>query len=1151
MDLKIHIYRRLPLPEISKLTLKIMKLTAVILFAACIQVSARGYSQITLSENNAPLQKVFQKIQQQSGYDFVSTYEVMKEAGNVTVNVRNVTLQKALEECLKRTPLTYTIIEKTIVIQLKKEDIYNTGAHVTPEILAQPPIEIKGRVVNQKGEPLQNVSVLIVGTKTGTTTNNNGYFILTAPDGRNVVLEVSSVGYQTKRVNAGSQTEVNIVLEVEVAGLSDVVVVGYGTSSVKKLTTSVSTVKAKDVNEMPINNVANAFTGDISGVSVEQQGGPATAPVLRVRGYGSINAGSEPLYVIDGMIVTSYEFGLLSPKSIESINVLKDAAAGAIYGSRAGNGVVIVTTKSGEGKVRFNYNLTVGLDKVEKMIPVLSGPEYIAYSKKAYAASGQPEPVFSPDVANTNWQDEIFRTAPYQNHQVSASGSNKDLKYNLSFNYIDNQGIIITTYEKRYSLDGKFDIRLNDKLKIGLTFDATYGKQRTNPKLGGAAHSSGGILEDAIVQYPVIPVYMPNGDYGQQHSEDWGTPVAYGGYGNPVAGLQEIRNIRSAFSGRARTFINYEPIHNLNINLSLSGSSISGYSEYLESPYMAANGHDQTANFSNPRYDQIVANQSNDAASRYTTEGFVDYKRTFSDDHNFGIIVGFSNEYSGFRQTSAAASINNRGTNAANPIPAFDNYLRPNIFGANDITGSGGFFDQAFTSLFGRLNYSYKDKYLLTGSIRRDGSSKFAPNNRYGIFPAVSAAWRITEESFMRNQQLFNDLKLRISYGVSGNDQIGNYAWQGKANYGEQYLFGPGDLSNGAVTTEYPSTIENLNLKWETNTQYNTGIDVSILNNKIQLVADFYLRKTKDLLLQKPLPSENGIANSIMDNIGSVTNKGIELALNTTNISTSNFTWTTKWIFNKVWNKATTINTPNGIIRLASGTFDMVWIVQGQEMFQIYGYKTLGVFKTDEDLQKYPKPSGSKIGDPIIKDVNSDGVINSEDFVKLGNGLPDFTYGWSNDFTYKNWGLRIVIDGSNGASKYVPAFRNQNWVSPIEGNISKYIYDRAGSVYGSPNLDYTGNRLTQNSYDVFDASYLRIKNITLGFNLSERACKSLFVHGLSFTLSAENFYTFSHYPWYNVQSNYYNGAAGTAQYGVDYGGYPLAKSYALGISLTF
>lgn len=990
----------------------------------------------------------------------------------------------------------------------------------------------------------------VKGSNGGGLTDSRGKYTIRA--GSTDTLVFSFIGFETQEVLVGNQTIINVVLKGSSTSLSEVVVnIGYGTSTQKRLTTAISTVNAKDVNELTVNNVANAFTGNIAGVQVEEQGGPGNTPILRVRGYGSINAGSDPLYVIDGMVVSSYEFGLLNPKSIASINVLKDAAAGAIYGSRAGNGVVIVTTKGGEGKAKFNYNGTVGLQNIDRKIPVLSGPEYMAYAKQAYEASGQADPVFSPDVANTNWQNEIFRTSPYQNHQVSASGSNENLRYNLSLNYLDNQGILITTYEKRYSLDGKFDIKLNNKLKVGFTFDATYDKQRFSPDLTGPAHGPGGILEDAIVQYPVIPVYMPNGDYGQQTSENWGTSIQYGGYGNPVAGLKEINDTRAAFSGRGRTFLNYEPIRGLNVNVSFTGSVISGFSQDLESPYLAADGHDFTSNFSTPVYSSAVAKQANDLTTGYIADGFVDYKHTFSKVHTFDIIAGFSNQFTGYKLTSAAAISNNQGVNATNPLPDFTNWLLPNIFGATAIVGTGGSTEQAFTSFFGRLTYDYKAKYLFTTSVRRDGSSVFAPNYRYGIFPAISAAWRITEEQFMQAQHLFNDLKLRLSYGISGNDQIGNYGWQGNASYGTQYLFGPPGSSDAAVNAEYPLTIENPNLKWETNEQFNTGVDFSMLNNRVQLAADYYLRTTKDLLLQRPLPSENGIATSIMDNIGVVENKGLELDLTTTNIKTNDFTWTTKWIFNKVWNKAKKINTANGIIQLNSGSYNMVWIVQGQEMFQIYGYKVLGVFKNDQQLSQYARPSNSQIGDPIIEDVNHDGLINSDDFQKLGNGLPDFTYGWSNNLSYKNWDFRVVLDGSYGASKYLPALRNQNWVSPNEGNLSKYIYDRAGSVFGAANVNYDGDRLTQNSYDVFNASYLRVKSLILGFNLPERICRSLSISGLRFTLSAENLHTFTSYPWYSVQSNYYAGAPGTAQFGVDYGGYPLATSYAFGINLTF
>jgi TonB-linked SusC/RagA family outer membrane protein len=1008
--------------------------------------------------------------------------------------------------------------------------------------------KVVGKVTGQDGESLAGVSVLIKGTLNGTVTDVNGNYSLTIKDA-STVLVFSFVGMATQEIDVAGRTTVDVVLLPSIVGIDEVVVIGYGTSSVKKLSTSVSSVKADKINDLPIANIANSFTGNVSGVMVEQgSGAPGATPVIRVRGYGSINAGSEPLYVIDGMIVSSTEFRLLNPKSVESVNVLKDAAAGAIYGSRAGNGVVIVTTKGGEGKAKFSYNANIGWQQIDRKIPVLSGPEYIQYSKEAYAASGEPEPVFSSDVANTNWQDEIFRKGLLQNHQLVANGSTEKMKYNISFNYMDEEGIILTTFEKNYSSNGNFDIKLNDKLSLGITYNATYSKSRVNNKLGDAAHGSGGILEDAIVQYPVIPVYMPNGDYGQQVSKDWGTPVVYNGYGNPVAGLKEVFDRRYAFSGIGRTFLNYEPIRGLNVNVSFSGLLGSAYRNYYESPYLAADGHSNNANFSHPRYDNIVAGQNNEMRTKYTTEGFIDYKRTFATVHNFNIIAGFSNEYSGYRGTVADATINDRGANATTPLPRFDNYLRPNIFGANDVRGSGGFWEETFVSLFGRLNYDYKDKYLFMASVRRDGSSKFAPGNRYGIFPAVSAAWRISEESFMKSQNLFDELKLRLSYGVSGNDQIGSYSWQGKANFGGfQYIYGPGS----SVTSAYPSSIENPNLKWETNEQYNVGIDFSILKNRVQLASDFYVRNTKDMLLQRPLPTENGISSTIMDNIGDLTNKGIELALTTVNIKTSNFTWTTNWIFNKVWNKATAIHTKDGIIRLGSGAYDMVWIVEGEEMFQIYGYKNIGVFKTDEQLTQHPRPRGSKIGDPIYLDVNKDGELNSDDYVKLGHGLPKYTFGWSNTFNYKNLDLSFVLDGSQGASKYVPAFRNQNWISPIEGNLSKYIYDRAGTVYGASNLDYTGNRLERCSYDVFDASYVRIKYLTIGYNLPESICNSMSISRLRLSVSVQNLHTFTSYPWYSPQANFYNGAAGGAQFGVDYGSYPLATSYTFGINLTF
>lgn len=1010
---------------------------------------------------------------------------------------------------------------------------------------------IGGRVTDEKGTPLSGVTVKVKNTDVIAITDADGNYVFRNITGENITLVFSYLGFQTQEIASGGKLLVNAVLKEDNQFLEDVVVIGYGTESTKKLTTSVSTIKAEQISDKPITNISDAFTGNVSGVFVEQNSGrPGDVPVIRIRGYGSINAGSEPLYIVDGMAVTTEEFRLLNPKSVESISILKDAAAGAIYGSRAGNGVIIVTTKSGKGKPKFSYNSTIGLNKVEKKIPVLSGPEYVEYSEGAYQASGREAPVFSDKIANTNWQDEIFRTGFFQNHQLSANGSSESVKYNLSFNYLGNEGTIITLFEDQYSSNGMFDIKVNNKLNIGLTYSAAIVKTRTNSKLDGAAHGDGGILEDAIVQYPVIPVYMENGDYGQVNSENWGTPVTYGGYGNPVAALLEVDDRYHQFSGIGKGYLNYEPVPGLKLNASFMGSVRSIMREYHESPYLAANGHNREANFSNPRYDDIVAGQYNQQISQYTTEGFAEYRKDL-DAHHLGVVAGVSLQYRGNKGTVADAQVNDRGANAEDPLPAFDNYFRPNLWGANDVGGGGVFSEETFTSLFGRINYDYEDKYIFMASLRRDGSSKFAPGSRYGLFPAVSAAWRISEEPFMQEQSLFSDLKVRLSYGVSGNDQISNYAWQGVVSYGGQYMFGPTAGSDGVVTTEYPASIENPNLKWETNEQYNAGIDLSMFSDRVQLVADYYVRNTRDMLLSRPLPTENGISGSIMDNIGDMTNRGIELALTTNNIRKSDFNWTTTWIFNKIWNKATSIHTTDGILRLGSGEYDVVWIIEGQEMFQLYGYKMLGVFETEAQLEEYPRPRDSKLGDPITEDVNKDGEINSDDFQYLGNALPDFTFGLNNSLTYKNFDLNIIVDGSQGASKYLPLLRNQSWLSPTEGNLSKFIYDRSGTIYGAANLDYSGNRLWQDSYHIFDASYIRIKSLTLGYRLPVSVCEKLSINSLRLSLSIQNLWTFTDYPWYNPQANYFSGSPGSAQFGVDYGGAPLSRTYALGINLTF
>ncbi|MEO6812402.1 MAG: TonB-dependent receptor plug domain-containing protein, partial [Ginsengibacter sp.] len=432
MDFKVHYYYWPSMPKVSKQTLKIMKLIAIILFAACLQVSAKGYSQISLSETNTPLQKVFQEIGHQSGYDFVSTYETLREAGNVTVNVQNVSLQKALEECLKGKPLIYLIIGKTVVIQLNKK-YYNTSSYTIALEPFPPPIQIHGRIINKKGEPLPNVSVLIVGTQTGTTTNSDGRFALTVPD-ENVVLEISSVGYKTEKVNVGKETEINVVLELEVSDLSNVVVVGYGSQKKSDLTGAISSVKGDDLTQLSTQRVDQALQGRASGVMVlNTDGAPGGKTTIRVRGMNSVLGGNNALVVVDGL--QGGDLSTLNPNDIASIEILKDASATAIYGAQGANGVILVTTKLGKiGKPVISYDFFYGKQKIEKTLPTMSAADFArtvnAYKQTQNSNGTTPPPLFSDgQIAKfeakgfgTNWQDLIYRNAPLQNHDLSISG---------------------------------------------------------------------------------------------------------------------------------------------------------------------------------------------------------------------------------------------------------------------------------------------------------------------------------------------------------------------------------------------------------------------------------------------------------------------------------------------------------------------------------------------------------------------------------------------------------------------------------------------------------------------------------------------------------------------------------------------------------
>jgi len=1127
--------------------------------------------RLTIDADKPNLKEAIMEIKKQTEFDFLYNKEIelLYNKANTTRKVEDGTIEEVLNQLFKGTDIHYQIINKTITLTAspssKSEAKGNQQQHIV----------IRGKVSDESGTPIAGANIVVKGRANGVVSDSNGSYSVTIP-GDEAVLVYSYIGYVAREITVGKQREINVVLAEDTQLLDEVVAVGYGTASKKKLTTAVASLKAEKLQELPITNIGDAFAGQMAGITAENgTGAPGAAPVIRIRGYGSINAGSEPLYVIDGVMATSSQFATLNPKSIESIDVLKDAAAGAIYGSRAGNGVIVVTTKKGKyGDAIFSANATLGIQQLEKKVDVLNTSEWLTLVKEAYSNEGLALPSFYDQplssYANTNWQDEIYRNSTYQNYQVSASGGSEKVKYYIDGNVLDNEGIMITTSSKTYSSNGSFDLTLKPRLKMGLSYSASHKKERKNESIGGAGHQTGGygiaggIIQQSLWMPPIMPVYEANGDYGQTWQKEF-MPYLNFGFANPVANLNETHDDYSWNQALAHGYLAYEPIDGLTLNAGISVIADAFRREYYVSPYLAGGGGSIDANFSNPAYDKMVAGQQNGMTSSWTSELYANYKKEF-DEHSIDLTGGYSAQYFGIKNTAARSSANDRGSaNAINPIPPFNNYYQPSINGAALVLGSDSYNENTFESVFARLTYSFKDRYIFMGSIRRDGSSKFAPDNRYGNFPALSLAWRMSEEDFIQKISWINDLKLRASYGVSGNDQFGNYAWQGQVTYNNLYTYGLIDAgAAGTGKALVPSSVENRNLKWETNAQTNVGVDISLLNSRINLTADYFVRKTKDMLLYRSLPTENGIASSIFDNIGNMTNKGLELALNTVNVSTKDFTWSTNFSFTKIKNTVDEVFTSSGYIPYnandfltSSGFESAIRIVEGEPMFQIYSYKVIGTFETEQQLAELANPAGnSEIGDPIIEDYNKDGVINADDMQRIGNALPDFTYGITSTLRYKNFDLGFIIDGSQGASKIMTATRNASLLRNQENTLKIFYEDRyrqgeTGHSMPIPKVNVTGMRHWNESYYVQDASFLRIRNITLGYTLPKELCSKMSVSDLRVTFGIQNVHTFTSYPLYNPQSNTHNGSSGVAQFGVDDGTYPLARIYSLGLNLNF
>lgn len=1032
--------------------------------------------------------------------------------------------------------------------------------------------KITGTVSDQMG-PVIGATVKVKGTSNATVTDMDGKFSLNVSNGQ--TLEISYIGYVTKTVKVSTASRYDITLTEDSQTLNDVVVVGYGVMKRSDLTGSVASIDEKAIKQGVNTSMEQAMQGRIAGVQVTQNSGtPGGGISVQIRGINSFN-GNEPLYVIDGIAMsgsTSDNTSVLAsinPSDITSIEVLKDASATAIYGSRASNGVVLVTTKHGEdGKPKITYEGMVGWQSLPKQLDMMDLQQYATYYNKRAALWGWGAQDRFKDstllTKGTDWQDELFQTAFMQQHQLGVSGGNKDLKYSLSGGYLDQDGIGIGSGFERASFRANFDTNVNKWLSVGANGYFARTKQIIT-------FDDASVISTALSQTPDMAAKNPDGSY------ELGSESEYNYVSNPLydAEMRDNHTKKSQFD--YNLYATITPIKNLVLRLEYGGSFTWGDSYYFVPEYTYGSNNQKVES----QYSRGNSTNKYKAFKQYLT---YDYDITMG--NHLQAMVGHEAQWGSW--TSLSASRNGYISDAIHSLAVGDASTSKN--------GEDG-SSWAIESYFGRLNYNLLDRYLLTATLRTDGSSAFGKNNRWGWFPSAAVAWRINNEPFMQNtKNWLSNLKLRLGWGLVGNQSVGSYA----------YGVAMKSIATAWGTGYYSANYANPNLKWESTKAWNVGLDMSFLDNRIEFIVDAYLKKTDNLLMDASLPmylvnadGYSGIRPPKV-NAGSIENKGIEFTLNTVNISKKDWQWRTGLTLSINRNKLTGLNSDDASLQGKIGTSVYTLSEIGQPIGQYYGYKVIGMFTKESDFyqknalgeylldasgNRVPtarpadsngnlyeiKQNGIWVGDYIYEDVNGDGKITESDRTYIGNPNPKFTFGFSNTLTYKDWELSFFISGSVGNDVYNVLRQTKtdpagwgNKLALVANAAEISMYDPEGSLSDISNVYISNNpscwRIEpssggQNDNDrvssvfVEDGSYLRLKSLSLAYNLPKAWLNRLGVNWCQVYVNAQNLFTITGYDGYDPEI----GSMGQSVIlqGLDNGRYPSQRIFNAGLKLNF
>jgi len=1118
-------------------TLRIMNFMTILLLACCLQISANVNSQaVTLNVKKAPLEKVFREIREQTGYTFMYTETMLKGAKKVSLQVKNVSLQKALDICFAIQPFTYNIIEKTVVVQPRVTDV---APLATSDAAALPPVEIRGRVTDEQGDPLQNVSILIVGTQIGTVTNNEGYFMLTAPDNKNISLEVSNIGYLTKRVRIGTQTEINITLEQDISDLSNVVVVGYGSQKKATVTGAISTVSGEKLEQAPNINFTNSLVGrlpGLTGVTGSSEPGRDDSR-LRIRG-GNTLGDNSPLIVVDGVI--GRNISRLNPSDVVSVTVLKDASA-AIYGAQAANGVILVTTKRGKiGKPSVQINLNQGWTSPTVIPKMADAASYAQMINEVSLYRGSPLQFTDEDIQkyrdgsdpwsypNTDWFAETFKkSAVQQAADISVTGGSEFLKYFLSFGTNFQDGIYKNsgTNYGQANFRGNFDVKISKDINLSLNLNG----QKENRHYPTVATST--IWATTINGLPIITAYWPNGLPGPD-TQLGKSPLQ----ATDATGYDKEK--RYTLQSNAKLDISIPWVKGLSLTGNASFDQLVINNKLWKRPWMLYSWDHVSYDQNNqPVMIGALAGYADPSLSQTMTDGdqislnlLLKYQTSIADKHNLNFLAGTeritsnSENFSAFRRYFVSTALDQ-------------------MFAGGDLLKDNGGTASLSARLnaFGRINYDYSNKYLVEFVWRYDGSYIFPVKRQFGFFPGVSLGWVVSKEDFWDNKlSSISYFKIRGSWGQTGNDRVSPYQYTGGYLLGASngnYIFN----QNVSVSTLSSSRTPNPQITWEVANQTNVGFDMEMFDGKLKFTADYFYYLRTNILAQRnaSVPSTAGITLPL-ENIGKVSNQGFDFNVSYGDKISNDFTYEISLNGGYAKNKIVFWDEAPGVPEYQKST--------GHPMGSTLNYQVIGIFKDQAALDKYPHFATARPGDLIFEDINNDGMIDGRDRkMDYRSDLPTFTGGLAIDLGYRNFYLSLVMQGAAGAVRSIYMESEGEGFNYLQQNVDgRWTPDNTDALkpraYNRVSDYWRAGVAWNNTYYRKSNDYLRLRTIEFGYSFPAAAINKIGLNGLRVYFSGQNLVTLTGLKDFDPESNYVQ-VSGTA--------YPINKVSNFGLSVTF